>query len=153
MRYFLIVIIVILGGIFMAFYRNNKKVDISDIKDFRFFYTMGYAVNSDVVYELNCDEECVAIYKAYGKSSEEAVSVSIDEEFIKEVINIFNKYSIINWDGFHKSNKNVLDGDSFSLNIHFLDGSSISASGYMSYPKNYGDFKKEIDDLFKRVFK
>ena len=45
-----------------------------------------------------------------------------------------------------------LDGDSFSFSLYTEDGKSISASGYMSWPKNYGEVEKELTNIFDALY-
>ena len=84
---------------------------------------------------------------------EETKEFELNENQILEVINILNKYDVFNWDGFHKNNKNVLDGDSFNLNLYTKNKDNISASGYMMWPKNYLNVKNELDNYFMNIYK
>lgn len=52
------------------------------------------------------------------------------------------------WDGFSKDNPNVLDGESFRLNIAFTDGSSVTAWGSNAFPEGYPDAKSTINAFF-----
>ena len=38
--------------------------------------------------------------------------------------------------------------DYFLFSINMKDGKSISASGYMKWPTNYGNVKKELKEIF-----
>ena len=69
------------------------------------------------------------------------------EEFLQEVLKLFNDCRISAWDGFRKSNPNVLDGTMFSFKGVINDGEEISASGSNSYPGKYRDFKEAIRNL------
>ena len=129
-------------------WKMNEEVKIGSIKNFHYFYTKGYAMNADVFYDLECDKECIATIKKYGESQEDAIKKTVDSDFVKQVEEILEKYEVGQWNNFHKTDKNVLDGDSFSMSITFQDDTSISASGYMRYPNNYSSVKNELDDLF-----
>ncbi|MBP5242600.1 MAG: hypothetical protein J6Z36_02795, partial [Clostridia bacterium] len=39
---------------------------------------------------------------------------------------VLNKYNVYSWDGFDKTNKNVLDGNSFSFSVNMNNGDDIS---------------------------
>lgn len=59
-------------------------------------------------------------------------------------------FGVQRWNGFSKSNPNVLDGDSFSLNIELTDGSTITAYGSNAYPKNYQEVYKLLDNAVNK---
>ncbi|MDR1565046.1 MAG: hypothetical protein LBS74_08830 [Oscillospiraceae bacterium] len=50
---------------------------------------------------------------------------------------IITDNQIYKWNKFNKSERNIMDGNSFSLSVTYANGKSIIASGYMKYPKNY----------------
>ncbi len=147
----LIIILIIIVGIILL--KRNKPTNISKIKSFSFFYTQGYAVNASINYELTCDNnKCQALIKQYGVPYEEATTIDVDKKVEEKLIEIIEKYEVNKWDGFSKTNKNALDGDSFSINIKMEDDNSISASGYMSWPQNYGKVREELDNLFTDIY-
>ena len=147
----IIVIIIIVGVIVMLGSRKVKKID--SITQLRFSYSSGYMMNSDTVYEiLKKDDKYYANIKPYLVPSDEAFEVELDEKVINEIIEVLNKYEVSKWDGFSKSNKYVLDGDSFSFSIHMEDGSDIFASGYMMWPKNYGEVKSELNRILGPLY-
>ena len=154
-KYIVFVAILLLVLILMAIRLFNHSVDVvvSDIKHMRFHYTKGYAMNADVSYEIECsDGECILTYKPYGIDENDAKKKKLDSETVKKIENILTKYEVARWDGFDKSAKDVLDGDSFSFSLTMKDDSSISASGYMKWPENYGNVRNELDSLFESLF-
>ena len=58
----------------------------------------------------------------------------------------FYKLGVLSWNGFSKSDPDVLDGSSFSLDIELSDGKKIYAHGCNAYPKNYHEFMELIDE-------
>ena len=58
------------------------------------------------------------------------------------------KQMIKEWDGFKKSDHTVLDGEDFSLDVEYEDGSSVSAYGSNSFPKGYRESMSVIEDFF-----
>lgn len=153
MRYIVIgVILIVFIGVGLLMGLSKKEVEISEIKSLYFTYTRGYAMNAYVVYDLNCDDNCILKYKPYGIDIEEAKKVKVSMDTIKKVKDILLKYEVSKWDGFDKTDKNVLDGDSFSFSVLMKNGDSIHASGYMKWPKNYGDVRTELDSLFESLF-
>ena len=158
MKYKLLMVVVLISVLLVLFLCVRivlkKEVVISDIKHMRFHYTRGYAMNADVSYEINCENgKCIAIYKPYGVANDDAMTKSVDSKFLKEIETIFKKYEVSKWNGFNGNNKYVLDGDSFSLYVVMNNDSRIEASGYMKWPKNYGDVRNELDFIFEKSFK
>lgn len=77
---------------------------------------------------------CRKGHGSWGKSEYKSFSEKLD------------KLGVKSWDGFSKSNPNVLDGDSFSLEIELADGKMMYAHGNNSYPKNYHEFEAMLDE-------
>ena len=147
---FLVIIIVLL---LLKFKQNSKVGVVSDIKSLSFSYTQGYMVNSDVRYELDCKEECILLYKPYGVSHDEAKKYRINDNMMLEIESLLNKYEVSKWNGFHGNDKNVLDGDSFGFYVYMKNGDKIESSGYMSWPRNYGEVKSELESIFGKIVK
>lgn len=148
-----IAIVVIIAMIVLCVIFNNKKVKVSEIIHLSFSYTQGYSINSNIVYTLEYrNDKYIATVKPYGISNEESREIVVKEDFVKEVEDVLNKYEVASWDGFNKSDKYVLDGDSFSFSTSFKDDKSISAHGYMSWPKNYYNVRNELDELFMNLY-
>ena len=146
-------IIVLLIGLLVLFICNKKaeKEKIETINSFSFFYTNGYAINTDTRYEIDCKDRCVAIIKQYGKSEEETVEVDINNDTLDKVIDLLNKYDVIKWDGFSESDQYVLDGDSFSMHFTYNIDKRVSASGYMAWPDNYTEVRDELNNIFNSL--
>lgn len=145
---FILLLVVILCVII-----GPKKVKISELKHFTFSYTSGYAMNAYTRYELDYkDNKYEVKVKPYGVAEEAAQTVYVDEDFVKKLETVLDKYNVGSWNGFNKNDKNVLDGDSFSLNATFKDNTIISAHGYMSWPKNYREVREEIYNLFNELY-
>jgi hypothetical protein len=144
----LLISIVVLCIIF-----GPKKVKISEIKSIHFSYSNGYSAYAYTMYDLDYkDGKYIASIKPDGIPENEAREINVDEEFVKKIENILSKYNVGSWDGFRESDKYVLDGDSFSLSVHFVDKTDISASGYMRWPKNYSNVREELDNLFMGLY-
>ena len=156
MKYKLLIIIsiVIVIVIIIVLLLNRKgNIMIENTKSFSMFYTMGYAINSDIRYEYELKDDKYVVYvKPYGISEEDKKEFIVDKEFIEKIEEVFNKYEVYKWDGFDKVDKNVLDGDSFSITIN-MENNSIHASGYMSYPNNYRYVREELDNIFEELLK
>jgi len=127
---------------------------VSDITDFNLRYTCGTAQFAFVEYiVLKSGNSYGVSVKRRGEDPDNRVEFEVSQEAVYHLLEIINRYKADRWDGFNKSNRHVLDGNSFSLSIKCTDGRSISAQGYMSYPSGYADFRKEVDNLFETWYR
>ena len=139
-------------SIFAFKYLFKKPFAIEKTKYLHFSYSDGYAAYSNVYYYLDYnDGEYVITYKPLDVPEEEATAKAISAEEVLEIENILIKHEVYKWDGFHKSDKNVLDGDGFYFTYKRMDGEGISASGYMKYPNNYSSFLSDIASCFNKL--
>lgn len=154
MKKFAIIIIVILVVALLAIFFINftRNKEISDLKSLRFYYTRGYAMNSDVSYELSCNDKCTLKYKPYGVPLEDTKFVEIEYSDVRRILAILNQYNVASWDGFSSSDKDVLDGDSFNFYVT-TSNDGISASGYMKYPKHYKEVRDGLENIFNEYIK
>lgn len=141
-----IIIILVIGG---YMFLNQKKVEIKEINYFEYYMNSGMMMYADERYILKKESNS---YRITIKPMNEQESISFDgnKEFVKELESILKKHKVENWNGFHQTAKDVLDGSSFFLEIEMEDNNQISASGYMKWPKGYGETIKEIKELFKK---
>lgn len=131
--------------------KPTESKEISDINYFYFTYTKGYAMNSYVTYQINkTNNKYIAKIKPYGKSEDEKIEKEISKEDVTKLEKILNKYNVSSWNGFNKTDKNVLDGDSFSCTIYAENDVKVSASGYMMWPENYRNVVSELDVFFEQ---
>ena len=148
----IIVIVLLLIGLLIFFLCNKKeKEKIESISSLSFFYTNGYAINTDTRYEIDCKDKCIAIIKQYGKSEEETIEAKINDDTMNKIIDLFNKYDVIKWDGFSGTDKDVLDGDSFSMHFTYNTNKNVSASGYMMWPNNYREVEDGLNEIFNSL--
>ena len=150
------IVIIITTIIIIIIMTQLKKIKITkeNIKYMHFSYSTGTMIDSNVSYELKEQNgKYIATIKPNNKSQEEKKEKEINEETLNKIVEILNKYNISTWNNFHKSNKNILDGNSFSFRLTTKDNKEIQASGYMKYPKNYGKVSKELDTIFEKIYK
>ena len=57
---------------------------------------------------------------------------------------LLGELGIAKWNGFSGRDSRVLDGTTFGLDVHYWDGRSISAHGYMRFPGGYRDSMQRI---------
>ena len=152
-KYLLLGIVILLSttGCFWTVKYKPKKI-IKDIKKFHFSYSTGNYIYGSVSYEIKIeDEKYILAIKPDGVEEEKATKIDIDDVTIENVLNILNKYNVKGWNGFNKSDMDVLDGNSFSMSITEKDDTNTSAHGYMMWHDNYHKVKEELDKLFKNI--
>ena len=148
---FSIVLVILATLLFIKFRKEiimSKK--ITNIKKFELSYSKGYAMEANTIYTINCTKGCVATIKHTGSS--EVKTVEINEDTVKAIEDLLNDYKVGSWDGFNKSNKHVLDGNSFHMYIT-TEKTHISASGYEYWPKNYKVVRERLDSIFSDIEK
>lgn len=151
-KYVVSIIVIALVFVVTGCTKLNKKTEIKDLKSFIFSYSTGNEIYSNVRYELDCNENCQITIKPSGISDEDKYEVKVDYKFGKRIEDVLNKYNVASWNGFNKSDQNVLDGDSFSIYIDYNDNGYISASGYMMWPDNYSNVKNELNNMFMELY-
>ena len=145
-----IIILLSIGGIIIMF-SIKRKVDIVNITKLHLSYSTSTMMNGNVIYEIEYKDNKYNLHiKPNMVPDEEAIDTEISKEDILKIEEILNKYKVYKWDGFQKSDKYVLDGNSFSFWVYFDEDKDIHASGYMMYPDNYGNVESELENIFKK---
>ena len=134
----------------LRYIEEHKEIKIKDIQHLTFSYSVGYAMNANYLYDILCDEICNVKIKPNGIAEDDAYKFTISSKIMDEVYDLLIKYQVGKWNGFHKVDKHVLDGNSFSLSIKMKNGDILSASGYMKYPKNYKNVKEGFLKIFEK---
>lgn len=96
-------------------------------------------------YSIFLDED------GYQISVNDEESLPIDEETVQMLVEVIEEYNVSSWDGFDKTNENVLDGEGFSLEIGFTDGTSVKALGDNAFPEQYADAMGEMWDILTNI--
>lgn len=149
----IIVLILVLIPILIFVLPLLKEKKIENINHLRFSYSTGYHMNAYVIYEIDLvDGKYIAKIKPTDIEEEKTKEIEISKEKVKELEKELNKYHVSRWDGFNKSDKNVLDGDSFSISIRMNNDNNISASGYMMWPNNYREVKNYLDTTLGSLY-
>ena len=94
--------------------------------------------------------EVTRVRDGYRMSVSQGASRPIKREAVDALTRVIETYDLFQWDGFQRSNPNVLDGEGFRLEIEFTDGSSITATGDNAFPPHYfdaiGDMQAILED-------
>ena len=147
------VLLLLILSILLIVLLLSKEKKIENITHLRFTYTTGYHMNASVSYEIDLiDNKYILKVKPTDIPEEETKEFTLSKEDIKEIENKLNEYHVSRWNNFHKNNKYVLDGDSFSISIK-SDNNDISASGYMEWPRNYREVKSYLDNKLGSLYK
>ena len=123
------------------------------IRSLTFRYSTGNMRDSFVSYilrEKNGGYSAVIIPDGVGE--ENACTVTVPEVFAEKVLSVLKQYHVGRWNSFHKVNKHILDGRSFTLAVHFANGKEIYAHGYMRYPKHYREVRDALNACFMRLY-
>jgi hypothetical protein len=133
----------------------KRKVRIDNLKSFHYSYSTGWHANASESFEIELDEDGKYIVKVKddGMEQEDARKYVVDKSDIRMFESLLNEINIYKWDGFDKVDKDVLDGNSFSLSINFGEDKSISAHGYMRYPSGYREKTDSIKYWFSKIDK
>lgn len=149
----LVIILLIIIFVVIFFLNKDKISNISEINTFNYSYSVGNYYEARVEYNLVCNDKCILSFKDKGISIDDANEYVVDKKIVDELSYILNKYKVGYWNGFNKSDKRVMDGGSFSLYLKMNNNKSVSARGYMKWPKNYSNVKEELIILFSKYMK
>jgi hypothetical protein len=84
-------------------------------------------------------------------NEEEPYAVPVDQAWVDTLTGFIRQYDMMAWDGFSGSDSMLLDGTHFSVSFSFQDGTTVTASGYGKFPKNYGDASAAIEAHFLQL--
>lgn len=150
--YVVILIIAIIVCVALFLSGRPKTIQIKDVTSFSFRYTTGDMINSSVEYTLVCENGVyTATIKPDGVSADDRKSYVVDKVFADKLSHFLRGQRVGDWNGFDKSDKHIMDGDSFSLFIEMSGETLVSARGYMKWPKNYGAVKEGIEAMFEEL--
>jgi hypothetical protein len=128
------------------------KEEIKNIEHLHFSYSEGYMMNAYSVYTLDLKDNVYTVtIKPTGVPEEKKKTYIIGKEKVTKLEEMLNDTNLYKWNGFKKSDKNVLDGDSFSFNLKFDEKKHIDASGYMMWPTDYVNIKALIVNWFNEI--
>ena len=125
-----------------------KEID-SNITSFS--YNLDYGLGGYCSYNIELKDEKVWYHSECLGTQESLVDKEIDKSKLEELKGIINESKVYKWDGFNKSNSNVMDGSGFTLAVHYANDESISAHGYMRFPSNYSEVKGKLLDFLDKL--
>ena len=129
---------------------GNKAKYNGDITSFK--YHFGSGEGSIYEYDINVNNGNVMfIAKGYAGARNLNINKQIDGSYLKQLSIIIKDNNIDNWNKFDKSAEGLLDGYSFTLEVHYSDGKVIKAHGYEEYPDNYKSAHKKLSEFLKSI--
>lgn len=132
---------------------KKAVVNQSDIVYFSYVYSNAFGDGS-YSYKIDTEENPkVFFFQENIYSNQKPITYDMDDSVLTALKDIYLDCDIATWNGFNKTNINVLDGDGFSLNIIFADGEHLTASGSNCAPEGYRNFKAQLDNVFAPLIK
>lgn len=149
------VLMVVIVGLFLLSFVSKTTNDIVGITSFHYSYSSGDTLYDGVSYDIysRSKNKYELIYKADEVPARDAIKVNISQEDMNKLEEILNEYKVARWNGFNESDRYILDGNSFHLNIDYRDGGYVTAYGYMKYPNNYFEAQKKIESYLRDLAK
>ncbi|MBR2571618.1 MAG: hypothetical protein IKE30_05765 [Clostridia bacterium] len=71
-------------------------------------------------------------------------------ELAAELAQAVADFDMEGWSGVYSTEYQVLDGEGFSLELEFADGTTVSASGDNAFPERYDEAENAMDAVFAR---
>ncbi len=76
----------------------------------------------------------------------------LDEFAYAALTELIGRYDLLSWDGFSGNNPHLLDGEGFSLEIRFTDGTAVAASGENAFPAGWREARDSVVTLLDTAF-
>ena len=99
-------------------------------------------------YNIIVDNEKIILSARGGNGVELNIDKEIEISNLTLLAQIINEKGICNWNGFDEKNDQVLDGNSFKLEVVYSDAKTLKANGYMKYPENYNIGHEALVEFF-----
>lgn len=130
---------------------GNEMMEKKEIRSFTYYHngTISYDGYNYTFYQ---DEEGVHL-TAEMNCGWEKLEVDLNDEIMDQLETIVHEHQMHDWDGFNKTDSNVMDGEGFSLYIDFMDNTRIAAHGSNVFPEGYDDAEGLFNDLFWDIVK
>ena len=131
----------------------GRTVSIGTLSFLHYRYTAGSG--PDAWGELSISREngvYTAEVKLDGGPESLRRSVTVEEETVRKIEELFRRYEVGNWNGFSSSSRNTADGDSFSFTARMENGDEIAARGYGKRPAHYAEVAQNLKSLMGELY-
>lgn len=150
------IILVIVSYFSITYFQKFRKSKVlentilsSEIVNFKYDY--GSYNGGYYEYEISKSKE-KTIFTAYGLNGVDLnIETEVETSTLNDILEIVKEQNIASWNNFSKSDDNILDGYSFSIEIKFKNGETINAHGYEKYPKNYDITHKALSNYLEKL--
>lgn len=137
----------------LTWFRRVSNPQMQGLRQLTFIYSSSCVKNGSVRYELTCEDgSCRIVIIPKFVPKEQAFIRDVEDAFAEKLLSILKKYKAGSWNGFHRVDKIIADGSSFTLNVRFQNGKEIHAHGYMHVPPHFREFRQEMDELFMPLY-
>ena len=150
-----IITAMIIVGVFLGLPYTVKKLEepknseiTGGITDFR--YSVGSWTACEYELEREGDKAHLTVNR-YKGSDVEIIDIMVDADCLTELSKIINDNEIYKWNGFDKSDDDIMDGEGFSLSVAYDDGKKIEAHGYMKFPSGYKEGASRLTEYLERL--
>ncbi|MDO4546676.1 MAG: hypothetical protein Q4D04_01115 [Clostridia bacterium] len=75
----------------------------------------------------------------------------LDAGQVDELMEIISQCGINSWDGFEQYDEEKPDGDSFTIDISYMNGTRITATGCEKYPDGYWNAWAKLTSFFEKL--
>lgn len=128
--------------------RTDASDDPEELLSFKLDNGGGMMCNSGSTFSARLlDGRALVTVRTSGVAHKDAPTFEADAELLDRIAGIFARYDVASWDGFSKSDADVLDGRDFSFSATYGGKRSIGAHGYMMWPPHFGEVATAIREL------
>ena len=120
----------------------------SGIVSFRYAYDGSIGGNNHSYTVTVQDGTATFAYESMEHYDYGTMEMALPADFPEQLEALYKQCRVATWNGYHKYNSWVSDGEGFSLDIRFADGESLAASGSNAFPDGYGSFVAGLRELF-----
>lgn len=121
-----------------------------ELTEFTFDH-FGMMANDCFTFTVTETEDGVMLYLEENFSGGAVLETPADPSVLDQLEQIAGNYAMVNWDGFDKSNSDILDGSGFYLSMTLTDGRTITAHGNNAFPNGYSEAKLEILEIYRSL--
>ena len=126
---------------------TKREINFLNIDKILITYSVSYSTAPlTYIVDINNNSAALKILDSSDNVLREATLTEGEVFFLRKAL---EDNEVETWNNFHGSNPDVLDGESFSLNIK-TDIKEISCGGTNSFPKNYRGFTNAFFEAIKR---
>ena len=79
------------------------------------------------------------------------IVLPVTDDDINAFSALLDALKLSDWNGFDETDTDVLDGESFSLDVEFSDGGVIAACGSNCFPTDYAEAAARIETFFQEL--